>query len=134
MSNFSQNMDGNRSFPEKPSPDTAPSLRKIAPKATPSGNQSAGMAGFGEQGIGIEINADAPYGNKKLVDSPFKQNQGYAGDSLKHSGMPAETSIRNVRTADLGADFGNKPLSGGVEIAGAQRSVPKKFLPGGKSV
>lgn len=134
MSNFSQTMDGNRSFPEKPDPNRAPSLKKIAPKMTPFGNASAGFAGYGEQGPGVEYNDEAPHGNQKLVDSPFKQNQGYSGSDLKHDGNPDESSIRSVRVADLGPGFGNGKLEGSVEIAGAKQSLPKKFLPGGKSV
>jgi hypothetical protein len=134
VSNFSQTMDGNRSFPEKPDPNSTPQLKKIAPKMTPFGNQSAGMAGYGEQGEGYDYNVEAPHGNQKLVDSPFKQNQGYGGQDPKHLGTPAETSIRNVRTADLGQSFGNGKLDGGVEIAGKNQSIPKKFLPGGKAV
>lgn len=131
--NYTQSMDGNRSFPEMPSPSRKPVVKVIPPKATPSGNQSAGMGGFGEQGEDSDYNKEAPHGNQKYQESPFKSNQGYNGGDLKHDGAPAETSIRNVRSADLGPGFGNGPLSGGVEIAGATRSLPKKFLTGGKS-
>lgn len=132
---FTQSMDGNRSFPEMPSPSRTPQVKVIPPKfqSGAQGNSSKGMGGFGEQGDGVEVNTDAPYGNHKYQESPFKSNVAYNGSDLKHDGSPAETSIRNVRVADLGPGFGNGPLGGGVEIAGSQRSLPKKFLTGGKS-
>ena len=130
---YTQDMTGNRGFPERPSPDRKPSLRVISPKATPSGNQSAGMSGYGEQGDGIEINDEAPAGNMRpLNGGKFVQQQMYKGTDLD-AVMPAETSIRNVRVADLGAEWGRGPLEGSVEIAGAKQSLPKKFLPGGRS-
>ena len=134
MGDYTQNMNGNRSFPEKPSPTNKPGLRTISPKATPSGNQSAGMSGYGEQGDGIEINAEAPAGNKRLVNGgKFVQQQMYKGTDL-NGVSPAETSIRNVRVADLGPEFGRGALDGSIELAGEKRSLPKKFLPGGRAV
>lgn len=130
---YTQDMTGNRSFPELPSPSNKPSLRTISPKATPSGNQSAGMAGYGEQGDGIEVNTDAPYGNKKLVPAgKFVQNQMHAGTDLKN--VPVQESmIRDVRVADLGPGFGRGPLEGSVEIAGEKRGLRKWFPTGGRS-
>lgn len=130
--NYTQEMDGNRSFPEMPDPHRKPSLRVIPPKATPSGNQSAGMSGYGEQGPGVDYNDAAPHGNQKYQESPFKANQGYKGSNLDGV-KQEENSIRSVRVADLGPGFGNGKLEGGVEIAGKMQSLPKKFLPGGKS-
>jgi len=130
---YTQDMSGNRSFPEMPDPHSKPSLRNISPKATPSGNQSAEMAGYGEQGDGIEVNTDAPYGNKKLVPAgKFVQNQFHKGTDLSPA-SPAETSIRNVRVADLGAEFGRGALDGSVEIAGEKRSIGKWLPIGGKA-
>lgn len=136
--NFTQEMDGNRSFPEMPDPGRKAAVKVIPPKFKNGmmGGASEGMGGYGEQGDGVEVNTDAPYGNKKLLDSPFKPNQAYAGSSFngKSSQEVQETSIRSVRVADLGADFGHGSLPGSVEIAGKQQSLPKKFLSGGKSV
>src|SRR5713226_2177203 len=119
---YTQDMEGNRSFPEKPSPASKPGLRTISPKVTPSGNQSAGMSGYGEQGDGIEINAEAPAGNKRLLNGgKFVQQQFHKGTELDHV-TPAETSIRNVRLADLGPEFGRASLNEPLEIAGEKRS------------
>ncbi len=135
MGDYTQHMMGNKSFPEKPSPDSKPGLRSIPMKVIgPGGNQSAGFKGYGEQGDGIEINDEAPAGNKRLQDGgKFVQQQMYKGSSL-NAAAPAETSIRNVRVADLGAEFGRGPLDGSLELAGEKRSLPKKFLPGGRAV
>lgn len=131
--NFTQSMSGNRSFPEMPDPGRKPSLRTISPKATPSGNQSAGMSGYGEQGDGIEVNTDAPYGNKKLVPSgKFVQQQMYKGSTLNPA-APVETSIRNIRSADLGEGFGRGELSPSEEIAGSQQHIGKWLPIGGKA-
>lgn len=134
MANFTQDMAGNRSFPEKPSPSNKPSVRVIPQKVTgPGGRQSAGMGGYGEQGDGIEVNTEAPYGNKKDVPAgKFVQQQMHKGTDLRGV-TPAETSIRSVRVADLGPEFGRGPLDGSLELAGEKRSLPKKFLPGGRS-
>jgi hypothetical protein len=130
---YTQDMTGNRSFPEKPSPESKPGLRTIAPKATPSGNQSKGMSGYGEQGDGIEINDEAPAGNKRLLNGgKFVQQQFHKGTDLD-AVTPAETSIRNVRVADLGAEFGRGSLDGSVEIAGEKRSIGKWLPIGGKA-
>src|SRR5882724_8339896 len=113
MGDYTQNMTGNRSFPEKPSPDSKPGLRTIPQQVSgPGGNQSAGMAGYGEQGDGIEINDQAPAGNKRLINGgKFVQQQMYKGTDLNPAD-PAETSIRNVRVADLGPEFGRGALDG----------------------
>ena len=135
MANFTQDMAGNRSFPELPDPGRKPSVRVIPQKATgPGGRQSAGMGGFGEQGDGVEINDEAPAGNVRLLNGgKFVQQQMYKGSDLNPA-APAETSIRSVRVADLGPEFGRGPLDGSIELAGEKRSLPKKFLPGGRSV
>lgn len=131
---YTQDMSGNRSFPELPSPDTKPSVRVIAQKVTgPGGRQSAGMGGYGEMGDGVEVNTEAPYGNKKLVPAgKFVQNQMHAGTDL-NGVSPSESSIRSVRVADLGPGFGRGPLEGSVEIAGSKRGLRKWFPTGGQS-
>jgi hypothetical protein len=92
------------------------------------------MGGFGEQGDGVEINDEAPAGNVRLLNGgKFVQQQMYKGSDLNPA-APAETSIRSVRVADLGPEFGRGPLDGSIELAGEKRSLPKKFLPGGRSV
>ena len=131
--NYTQSMSGNRSFPEMPSPDRKPSVRVVPQKASPSGHQSAGMGGFGEQGDGVEVNTDAPYGNKKLTPAgKFVQQQMYKGSTLNPA-APAETSIRSVRVADLGEGFGRGPLDGSEEIAGESRAIGKWLPIGGKA-
>lgn len=135
MSNdYTQSMSGNRSFPEMPSPDRKPAVRVVPQKVTgPGGRQSAGMGGFGEQGDGVEVNTDAPYGNKKLTPAgKFVQQQMYKGSTLNPA-APVETSIRNIRSADLGEGFGRGPLDGGEEIAGEHRSIGKWLPIGGKA-
>lgn len=134
MNDFTQNMAGNRSFPEKPSPDNKPGLRTIPQKVKSFGAFGEQFKGYGEQGDGIEVNTEAPHGNKKLVDAgKFVQQQFHKGTDLNAPGI-AETSIRNVRLADLGPEFGRGPLDGSIELAGEKRSLPKKFLPGGRAV
>ena|SRR5579864_389764 len=135
MANFTQDMAGNRSFPEMPNPANKPSLRTIPQKAVSAGGRiGEQFKGYGEQGDGIEVNTDAPYGNKKDVPAgKFVQQQFYKGTDLNPA-APAETSIRSVRVADLGPEFGRGPLDGSLELAGAKRSLPKKFLPGGRAV
>lgn len=127
-------MSGNRSFPELPSPDRKPSVHVVPQKVTgPGGRQSAGMGGYGEQGDGVEVNTDAPYGNKKLEPAgKFVQTQMYKGTDLNPS-KPAETSIRNIRVADLGPEFGRGALDGAEEIAGEKRSLPKWLPVGGRA-
>ncbi|SRR6266550_3131318 len=134
MGDYTQNMNGNRSFPEKPSPENRPGLRTVPQKEKSFGAFGEQFKGYGEQGIGIEINEEAPHGNKKLVDGgKFVQQQFHKGTDLDHV-EPVETSIRNVRVADHGPEFGRGPLEGSIEIAGEKRSLPKKFLPGGRAV
>jgi hypothetical protein len=134
MSGYTQDMNGNRSFPEIPSPSTKPTVRVVPQKVTgPGGRQSAGMGGYGEQGDGVDMNDQAPYGNKKLLNGgKFVQQQMHAGTDLNPQ-TPAETSIRNIRVADLGPQFGRGALEGSVEIAGKSQSLPKKFLMGGRT-
>jgi hypothetical protein len=133
--NFTQSMGGNRSFPEKPSPSTKPALRTIPQKAAPSGRIGEGEwhSGYGEQGDGIEVNTDAPYGNKKLLDGgKFVQQQMYKGSDLNPA-APADTDIRNVRSGDLGPEFGRGPLNTPLEIAGEHRTLGKWLPLGGKA-
>ena len=133
MANFTQDMEGNRSFPEKPNPSNKPSLRTVPQKVKSFGAFGEQFKGYGEQGDGVEVNTEAPYGNKKLTPAgKFVQQQMYKGTDLNPA-APAETSIRNVRVADLGPEWGRGPLDGSVELAGEKRSLPKKFLPGGRS-
>lgn len=134
MGDYTQNMSGNRSFPEKPSPESKPGLRTIPQKVKSFGSFGEQFKGYGEQGDGIEINDEAPAGNKRLLNGgKFVQQQFHKGTDLD-AASPAETSIRNVRVADLGAEFGRGPLDGSIELAGEKRSLPKKFLPGGRAV
>jgi len=133
MANFTQDMAGNRSFPPKPSPEQKPSLRTVPQKVKSFGAFGEQFKGYGEQGDGIEVNDQAPAGNKRLQDGgKFVQQQMYKGTDLNPA-APAETSIRNVRVADLGPEFGRGSLEGSLELAGEKRSLPKKFLPGGRS-
>ncbi len=106
--NATQDMNGGRSFPSRKT------------------------SGFGEMGTEIEINTQAPYGNKKLVSTPFVQNQGHAGSSQPSAISPQECSTRSVRVGDPGPGFGHGALPP-LEIAGSHRSLPKKFLNGGQS-
>ena len=132
--NFTQEMSGNRSFPEMPNPNTKPSVRVISQKVPgPGGAQSKGMGGYGEQGDGVEINDQAPAGNIRLQNGgKFVQQQMYKGSTLNPA-APAETSIRSVRVADLGEGFGRGPLDGSVEIAGENRSLGTWLPVGGKA-
>jgi hypothetical protein len=108
MSDYTQKMTDGKSFPTKLSP--------------------AGNGEVGDEGI----NTNAPYGDKKLVPAgKFVQTQLHKGTELDHV-VPAETTIRNVRTADLGPEFGRGAVDSSIEIAGEKRSLPKKFLIGGK--
>src|SRR5579859_4468403 len=133
MPEFTQTMGGNRSFPEKPSPSNKPQLRTVPQKVAPYGKFGEEFKGYGEQGDGIEVNTDAPYGNKKLTPAgKFVQNQMHAGTDLKAVGVQ-ESSIRDVRVADLGPGFGRGPLEGALEIAGEKRGLRKWFPTGGKS-
>ena len=106
--NSTQDMNGGKSFP---------------PRKT---------SGFGEMGTDIEINTEAPYGNKKFVPGGFTSNEQHAGTSKTSGNDVPECSIRNIRVADLGDSFGHGSLPP-LEIAGAKRSLPKKFMPGGQS-
>ncbi|SRR6266436_5784803 len=134
MGDYTQNMTGNRSFPEKPDPHSKPGLRTVPQKETAFGAFGEQFKGYGEQGDGIEINDQAPAGNKRpLNGGKFVQQQFHKGTDLNPAD-PAETSIRNVRLADLGPEFGRGSLDGSIEIAGEKRSLPKKFLMGGKAV
>jgi|SRR2546427_9590879 len=134
MANFTQDMEGNRSFSEKPNPDRKPSLRTVPQHVKALGAFGEQFKGYGEQGDGIEVNDEAPAGNKRLLNGgKFVQQQLYKGSDLDRA-TPAETSIRNVRVADLGPEFGRGPLDGGIELAGEKRQLPKKFLPGGRAV
>jgi len=131
--NFTQDTTSNMSFPERPDPSNKPSLRTVPQKVKSFGAFGEQFKGYGEQGDGIEVNTEAPYGNKKLTPAgKFVQQQMYKGTDLNPA-APAETSIRNVRVADLGPEWGRGPLDGSVELAGEKRSLPKKFLPGGRS-
>lgn len=104
-----QDMNGGKSFPTKLSP------------------VSDGQAGD------ELINTNAPYGNKKFVPAgKFVQNQGHNGTQLSQPAIH-ESTTRDIRVADLGPGFGNGPLEGGVEIAGKMQTIPKKFLPGGRT-
>jgi|SRR5579859_186351 len=133
MPEFTQTMGGNRSFPEKPSPSNKPSLRTVPQKVAPYGKFGEEFKGYGEQGDGIDINDEAPHGNKKLQDAgKFVQQQMYKGTDLNPA-APAETSIRNVRSGDLGAEFGRGPLNEPLEIAGESRSLGKWLPLGGKA-
>ena len=110
---YTQNMSGNRSFPERPDPSRKPS--------------------YGEMGDGIEINDEAPAGNKRLLDGgKFVQQQFHKGTDL-NGVTPAETSIRSVRVADLGPEFGRGELNVPLEIAGEKRSLRKWQPLGGKA-
>ena len=130
---FTQSMTGNRSFPEMPSPSRKPALKTIPQKVKAFGNYGEDFAGYGEQGDGVEVNTDAPYGNKKLTPAgKFVQQQMYKGTDLNPA-APAETSIRDVRVADLGPDFGRGDLDGAVEIAGRSQHLPKWLPIGGKA-
>lgn len=134
MGDYTQKMTGNRSFPEMPDPSNKPGLKTIPQKTKAFGAFGEQFKGYGEQGDGVEVNTDAPYGNKKLTPAgKFVQQQMYKGTDLNPA-APAETSIRNVREADLGPEFGRGPLDSSIEIAGEKRSLPKKFLPGGRAV
>lgn len=134
QNDFTQTMGGNRSFPEQPDPSRKPALRRIPQKATgPGGRFGEQFQGYGEQGDGVEVNTDAPYGNKKLTPAgKFVQQQMYKGSDLNPA-APAETSIRNVRVGDLGPEFGRGPLEGSLELAGERRSLPKWLPVGGKA-
>jgi hypothetical protein len=133
MANFTQDMSGNRSFPEMPNPSNKPGLRTVPQKVKSFGAFGEQFKGYGEQGDGIEINDEAPAGNKRpLNGGKFVQQQFHKGTDLNPA-APAETSIRNIRSGDLGPEFGRGPLDGSVELAGEKRSLPKKFLPGGRS-
>ena len=130
---YTQDMSGNRSFPEQPSPSNKPALRTVPQKVKSFGAFGEQFKGYGEQGDDIEKNPSAPLGNTRLLDGgKFVQQQMYKGSDL-NGVTPAETSIRNVRVADLGSEFGRGPLDGSVELAGEKRSLPKKFLPGGRA-
>jgi hypothetical protein len=135
MGDYTQNMTGNRSFPERPNPSNKPSLNVVPQKGKgPDGSYGEQFKGYGEQGDGIEVNDQAPAGNKRpLNGGKFVQQQMHQGTDL-NGVSPAETSIRNIRLADLGPEFGRGPLDGSVELAGEKRSLPKKFLPGGRAV
>src|SRR5260370_35270989 len=103
MVEYTQNMTGNRSLPEKPSPDSKPGLRTIPQKVKSFGSFGEQFKGYGEQGDGIEINDEAPAGNKRLQNGgKFVQQQMYKGTDL--NGVdPVETSIRNVRLVSTGS-------------------------------
>jgi len=104
--NFTQDTTSNMSFPERPDPSNKPSLRTVPQKVKSFGAFGEQFKGYGEQGDGIEVNTEAPYGNKKLTPAgKFVQQQMYKGTDLNPA-APAETSIRNVRVADLGPEFG----------------------------
>lgn len=130
---FTQSMEGNRSFPELPSPSRKPSLVKVPQKVKAFGDFGEQFAGYGEQGDGVEINPDAPAGNKRLLNGGrFVQQQMFKGSDLNPA-APAETSIRSVRVADLGPEFGRGQLDGSVELAGESRALPKWLPIGGKA-
>lgn len=130
---FTQTMGGNRSFPERPDPSSKPSLRTVPQKVSPYGKFGEAFKGYGEQGDGIDVNTEAPYGNKKLQDAgKFVQQQMYKGTDLNPA-APAETDIRNVRVGDLGAEFGRGPLNEPLEIAGEKRQLGKWLPIGGKA-
>ncbi len=129
---YTQDMNGNRSFPEKPSPDAKPSIRNIPSKLGP--DTWKGHGGYGEQGDGIEINDEAPAGNIRPANGgKFVQNQMHAGTDL-NAAAPVESTIRDIRVADLGAGFGRGPLEGSLEIAGEKRGLRKWFPTGGRSI
>jgi hypothetical protein len=130
---FTQSWRGNQGFPEKPNPDRAPSLKTIPQKVKSFGAYGEQFKGYGEQGDGVEVNDEAPAGNKRLLNGgKFVQQQMHKGTDLSPA-TPAETSIRSVRVADLGEGFGRGPLEGNVEIAGENRSLGKWLPIGGKA-
>ena len=133
---FTQSWRGNDSFPERPDPRTPPALRTIPQKNKAFGAFGEQFKGYGEQGDGVDINDQAPYGNKKTLDQEPRQNfvqqQYYKGTDLNPV-EPAETSIRNVRVADLGPEFGRGKLDGSMELAGENRSLGKWLPIGGKA-
>ena len=131
---YTQDMHGNRSFPEKPSPENHPGTKLIPQKVGAFGHYGEQFKGYGEQGDGVEINAEAPAGNKRLLNGgKFVQQQMYKGSDLNPQ-TPAETSIRNVRVGDLGPEFGRGPLDGSMELAGEKRTPRKWFPTGGRSI